>query len=108
MPSGNRDLRSTVDLAFARRREVLTEPIFKGRRPDLYMNLMTNSFMWNSSDFFRLYGYQPWPPGRKSRAAVVQFATADDVGANVARIAELCTAAIDREKPDLIVSPSCR
>jgi hypothetical protein len=43
MPSGNRDLRSTVDLAFARRREVLTEPIFKGRRPDLYMNLMTNS-----------------------------------------------------------------
>jgi predicted amidohydrolase len=69
------------------------------------MNLMTNSFMWNSNDFFRLYGYQPLPPGRKSRAAVVQFAPADDVGANVARIAELCMAAIDREKPDLIVFP---
>jgi predicted amidohydrolase len=96
---------STVDLAFARRREVLTEPIFEGRRPDLYMNLMTNSFMWNSNDFFRLYGYQPLPPGRKSRAAVVQFAPADDVGANSARIAELCTATMDREKPDLIVFP---
>src|SRR5450631_3593783 len=77
----------TVDPAFARRREVLAEPVFEGRRPDLYMNLMTNSFTWNPHDFFRLYGYQPLPPGRKSRAAVAQFAPVDDTGGNLARIA---------------------
>jgi hypothetical protein len=27
-----------------------------GRRPELYMNLMTNSFTWNPLDFFKLYG----------------------------------------------------
>jgi predicted amidohydrolase len=95
----------TVDLAFARRREVLAEPILKGRRPDLYMNLMTNSFTWNPNDFFRLYGYQPLPPGRMSRAAVVQFAPVDDIGANVTRIAELAKATIECDRPDLIVFP---
>jgi predicted amidohydrolase len=95
----------TVDLAFARRREVLAEPIFKGRRPDLYMNLMTNSFTWNPNDFFRLYGYQPLPPGRMSRAAVVQFTPVDDIGANVTRITELAKAAIECDRPDLIVFP---
>lgn len=95
----------TVDLAFARKREVLAEPVFKGRRPDLYMNLMTNSFTWNPRDFFRLYGYQPLPPGRKSRVAVVQFTPADDVGENITRIAALAKATIEREAPDLIVFP---
>jgi predicted amidohydrolase len=94
-----------IDPAFARRREVLAEPVFKTRRPDLYMGLMTNSFTWNPHDFFRLYGYQPLPPGRKSRAAVVQFAPADDIGENLARISALANAAIDAEKPDLIVFP---
>jgi predicted amidohydrolase len=95
----------TVDLAFARRREVLAEPIFKGRRPDLYMNLMTNSFTWNPNDFFRLYGYQPLPPGRMSRAAVVQFTPVDDIDANVTRITELAKATIECDRPALIVFP---
>lgn len=103
--SGDGIVYGTVDLAFARRREVLAEPVFKGRRPDLYMNLMTNSFTWNPNDFFRLYGYQPLPPGRKSRAAVVQFAPADDVAENVARISALAKATVEREAPDLIVFP---
>jgi predicted amidohydrolase len=95
----------TVDLAFARRREVLAEPIFKSRRPDLYMNLMTNSFTWNPNDFFRLYGYRPLPAGRMSRAAVVQFTPVDDIGANATRIAKLAKTTIDSDRPDLIVFP---
>lgn len=96
---------ATVDIARARRREVLSEPVFESRRPELYMNLMTNSFTWNPNDFFRLYGYQPLPPGRLSRAAVAQFAPGGDAAKNLARIEALAKEAIEREKPDLIVFP---
>ena len=95
----------TIDLAFARRREVLSERIFEGRRPELYMNLMTNSFTWNPRDFFKLYGYQPLPPGRLSRAAVVQFAPVDDIETNLARIEALAKEAVSQDRPALIVFP---
>jgi predicted amidohydrolase len=95
----------TIDPATARRRRVLAEPVFDERRPDLYMNLMTNSFTWNPNDFFRLYGHRPLPGGRKSRVAVVQFAPINDIDANLARITALAQACVDAEQPDLIVFP---
>lgn len=54
--AGNGIAYGTINPELARRREVLSEPIFAGRRPELYMNLMTNSFTWNPLDFFKLYG----------------------------------------------------
>jgi predicted amidohydrolase len=94
-----------IDLEIARRREVLSEPVFEERRPSLYMNLMTQSFTWNPRDFFRLYGYQPPPPGRQSRVAVVQFAPADSVEENLGRIEAFTRDALEREKTDFIVFP---
>lgn len=102
---GNGIAYGTIDPARARDRKVLAEPVFEQRRPALYMNLMTNGYVWNPQDFFRLYGYQPVPPGRRSRAAVVQFAPTNDVSGNLRRIAALAESAVERESPDLIVFP---
>ncbi|MGR9145970.1 nitrilase-related carbon-nitrogen hydrolase (plasmid) [Rhizobium leguminosarum] len=95
----------TIDLALARRREVLCEPVFESRRPELYMNMMTNSFTWNPGDYFRLYGYQPIPRGRASRAAVAQFAPSSVVADNLARIADLAAEAKATTEPDILVFP---
>jgi predicted amidohydrolase len=94
-----------IDLAFARRRKVLSESIFEGRRPELYMNLMTNSFTWNPGDFFKLYGHRPLPPGQLSRAAVVQFAPANDLEANLVRIEALAREVVSQDDPALVVFP---
>lgn len=96
---------ATIDPARARRRLVLGETVFQDRRPDLYMDLMTNSFTWNPGEFFRLYGYQPLPPGRKSRAGVMQFSPTDNADANLQRIEALARSAIALDKPDLLVAP---
>lgn len=104
MDSGDGIVYASIDPTLARRRQVLGEPVFSRRRPELYMNLMTNSFTWNPSDYFRLYGYQPIPPGRKSRAAVAQFKPSNVVADNLARIAEL-TQEAHRDGVDLLVFP---
>jgi predicted amidohydrolase len=95
----------TIDPVLARRREVLSEPVFAGRRPELYMNLMTNSFTWNPLDFFKLYGHRPLPPGKLSRMAVAQFAPGGDVEANLLRIETLAIEIAAVDKPDMIVFP---
>jgi predicted amidohydrolase len=95
----------TIDPATARRREVLSEPVFASRRPELYLNLMTNSFTWNPLNYFRLYGYQPIPPGRRSRAAVAQFAPSNQVGDNLQRIEALAGQAKQEEAADILVLP---
>lgn len=95
----------TIDPVLARRREVLSEPVFAGRRPELYMNLMTNCFTWNPLDFFKLYGHRPLPPGKLSRMAVAQFAPGGDVEANLLRIETLAIEIAAVDKPDMIVFP---
>jgi predicted amidohydrolase len=105
LDTGNGILYGDIDLAMARRREMLSEPIFESRRPELYMNLMTNSFTWNPRDFFKLYGYQPLPPGQLSRVAVAQFAPTDEIDRNLAHIEAMAKEAMSRDRPDLIVFP---
>ena len=105
LDAGNGILYGDIDLAMARRREMLSEPIFESRRPELYMNLMTNSFTWNPRDFFKLYGYQPLPPGQLSRVAVAQFAPTDEIDRNLAHIEAVTKEAMGRDRPDLIVFP---
>lgn len=93
-----------VDLAAARARRVLGEPVFAQRRPELYPELLTNTYSWNPRDFFGLYGHQPWPAGKRSRISVAQFAPTSDVAANLARIADLAAAA-KADAAELVVFP---
>ncbi|MGC2777216.1 MAG: nitrilase-related carbon-nitrogen hydrolase [Bradyrhizobium sp.] len=93
-----------IDLAAARARRVLGEPVFAQRRPELYPELLTNTYGWNPRDFFGLYGHQPWPVGKRSRISVAQFAPTSDVAANLARIAGLAATA-KADGAELVVFP---
>jgi predicted amidohydrolase len=95
----------TVDPELARERKVVSESLFADRRPELYMELMSNGFTWNPRDFFRLYDHRPLPPGRRSRVAAAQFAPTNDVNENLARITVLAKSAVEQDDLDLIVFP---
>jgi predicted amidohydrolase len=103
--SGDGIAYGTVDIATARKNTVLGEAVFKNRRPELYMELMTNSFTWNPGDYFRLYGYQPIPPGRTSQGSVAQFTPSSDVNANIAKMEALLAEASSSAAPDILVFP---
>ncbi|WP_413730097.1 nitrilase-related carbon-nitrogen hydrolase [Sodalis sp. RH22] len=70
------------------RRRVLAE-----RRPELYKELMTNTFMWNPLDFFGLYATKPLPEGKRSHIAVGQFEPDDDINVNLRHIGQLAARA---------------
>ncbi|WP_279026647.1 nitrilase-related carbon-nitrogen hydrolase [Gibbsiella quercinecans] len=59
------------------------------RRPELYKELMTHTFMWNPLDFFGLYATKSLPAGKRSRIAVGQFQPGADLAANLSRIERL-------------------
>lgn len=94
-----------IDLSKSRKREVLGEKVFEKRRPELYPELMTNSFAWNPGDFFKLYGYQPIPKGKTSQLAVVQFAPTDEASVNLAVIERHVRDLASSVRPDMIVFP---
>ncbi|EEF23397.1 conserved hypothetical protein, partial [Ricinus communis] len=75
------------------------------RRPDKYLELITNPFTWNSLDFFRLYDIAPLPPGARSRVATVQFDPVADVERNLEAIGEIVATAVAKDRPALIVFP---
>ena len=56
-----------IDLNWPRKRKVLDEKIFNDRRPEMYMNLPTDTYLWNPLEFFGLYGLNPLPKGKKSK-----------------------------------------
>jgi predicted amidohydrolase len=93
-----------IDLDAARSRRVLGESIFAQRRPELYVELLTNTFSWNPRDFFGLYGHKPWPEGKQSRVSVAQFKPANDVSANLETIARLAREA-KADGAELVVFP---
>lgn len=93
-----------IDLDAARARRVLGEPVFAQRRPELYPELLTNTFSWNPRDFFSLYGHEPWPAGKRSRVSVAQFAPTSNVAANLATLAALAGKA-KHDGAELVVFP---
>jgi predicted amidohydrolase len=95
---------SEIDLDVARARHVLGEPVFAQRRPELYPELLTDTFSWNPRDFFGLYGHEPWPEGKRSRVSVAQFAPGRDVAGNLERIAGLAKKA-KADGAELVVFP---
>ncbi|WP_407051544.1 nitrilase-related carbon-nitrogen hydrolase [Methyloraptor flagellatus] len=93
-----------MDLDKARAQIVLGEPVFDQRRPELYPELLADTFSWNPLDFFGLYTHRPLPPGKRSEMAVAQFAPGADAAANLARIEELAANA-KAEGAELVVFP---
>jgi predicted amidohydrolase len=93
-----------ISLDAARARRVLGEPVFAQRRPELYPELLTNTFSWNPRDFFGLYGHEPWPKGKRSRVSVAQFAPTADMVTNFSGIAELARNA-KADGAELVVFP---
>ncbi len=105
MDAGDGIIYGTIDLAWPRKRDVLGEPVFTARRTDMYADLMTNSFTWNPTDFFKLYGLKPIPKGGVSTAAVAQFAPSDEAAANLEVVRELAEEAKKAEGADILVFP---
>ncbi|MFX8347047.1 nitrilase-related carbon-nitrogen hydrolase, partial [Acinetobacter baumannii] len=85
-------------------RRVLGETVFAQRRPELYPELLTDTFSWNPRDFFGLYGHESWPPGKASRICVAQFSPGDDAGQNLGEIAALARKAA-ADGAELVVFP---
>ncbi|MGY8631005.1 nitrilase-related carbon-nitrogen hydrolase [Bradyrhizobium sp. 14AA] len=104
LDNGDGVLLSEIDLDAARARRVLGEAVFVQRRPELYPELLTDTFSWNPRDFFGLYGHEPWPAGKTSRVSVAQFAPSDDVVQNLKQIAVQARAA-KAEGAELVVFP---
>ncbi len=94
-----------IDLDLARARRVGGEAVFAQRRPELYAELLTNTFSWNPRDFFGLYGHKPWPAGRQSRITAAQMKPGDSVESNLDRIAAIAEQAKTQDNADLIVFP---
>ena len=57
---------------------MLNEKIFNDRRPEMYLNLPTDPYLWNPLDFFNLYGLNPLPKGKKSLVSIVQMSSNKD------------------------------
>lgn len=95
----------TLDVAGQCRHRVLGEPVFQQRRPRLYPALLSDSFLWNSADFFGLYGHRPLPAGRRSKVTVIQFSADNRVEDNLARMTALAQQAVAGQGSELIVFP---
>ena len=102
---GDGTCEAVVDIARSRRRTVFGQPIFAQRRPEAYKYLATQTYAWNPSDFFQLYGHRPAPPGRRTTVSAVQMTPADDVTANVERVMQLAMDAQQRDGAELLVFP---
>jgi predicted amidohydrolase len=104
LDKGDGVLLSEIDLDAARARRVFGEAVFAQRRPELYPELLTDTFSWNPRDFFSLYGREPWPAGKTSRVSVAQFAPTNNTSQNLGVIASLVRKA-KAEGAELVVFP---
>jgi predicted amidohydrolase len=80
----------------------VTGPLAAERRPDLYHELLHQTYAWNPLDFFRLYGHQPLPKGKASTIAVAQFAPSNHLDDNLSQCISLIAQAGHAE---LVVLP---
>ena len=75
-----------IDLSWPRKKQVLNEKIFDDRRPEMYLNIPTDPYLWNPLDFFGLYGLNPLPQGKESIITSVQINTSNDTKKNLKKI----------------------
>lgn len=81
LDSGNGIVYASIDPARTR-----TDSPVGARRPELYRELQSNTFLWNPLDFFSLYGHEPLPTGARTAVTVVQSTPSVSVDANIASI----------------------
>ncbi|NIL77962.1 nitrilase-related carbon-nitrogen hydrolase [Rhodococcus sp. B10] len=86
--SGNGIVYAQIDPARAREQNPWGD-----RRPELYRELQSNTFLWNPLDFFSLYGHRTLPDGARTAVTVVQSTPTTDVEANVAAIENIMSKA---------------
>ena len=77
-----------IDVSWSRKKQVLNEKVFNDRRPEMYLNLPTDPYLWNPLDFFGLYGLDPLPEGKESLVTVVQMNSTNDIKKNLKKIFE--------------------
>ena len=102
--SGDGICYAQIDIEWARNREVLGQKVFNDRRPEMYMNLPTDPYLWNPMDFFGLYGLNPLPEGKKSKITVTQINSTNEIEDNLNKIIDLSVNA-KKEGSELIVFP---
>ena len=102
--SGDGICYAQIDIEWARNREVLGQKVFNDRRPEMYMNLPTDPYLWNPMDFFGLYGLNPLPKGKKSKITVAQINSTNEIEDNLNKIIDLSVNA-KKEGSELIVFP---
>ena len=102
--SGDGICYAEIDIDWARKREVLGQKVFNDRRPEMYMNLPTDPYLWNPMDFFGLYGLNPLPEGKKSKITVTQINSTNEIEDNLNKIIDLSVNA-KKEGSELIVFP---
>ena len=102
--SGDGICYAEIDIEWARNREVLGQKVFNDRRPEMYMNLPTDPYLWNPNDFFGLYGLNPLPKGKKSKITVAQINSTNEIENNLNKIINLSFNA-KKEGSELIVFP---
>ena len=102
--SGDGICYAEIDIEWARNREVLGQKVFNDRRPEMYMNLPTDPYLWNPIDFFGLYGLNPLPKGKKSKITVAQINSTNEIENNLNKIINLSFNA-KKEGSELIVFP---
>ena len=102
--SGDGICYAEIDIEWARNREVLGQKVFNDRRPEMYMNLPTDPYLWNPIDFFGLYGLNPLPKGKKSKITVAQINSTNEIEDNLNKIINLSVNA-KKEGSELIVFP---
>ena len=102
--SGDGICYAEIDIEWARNREVLGQKVFNDRRPEMYMNLPTDPYLWNPMDFFGLYGLNPLPEGKKSKITVAQINSTNEIEDNLNKIIDLSVNA-KKEGSELIVFP---
>ena len=95
---------ANIDISWAREKKVLNEKIFNDRRPEMYLNLPTDPYLWNPLDFFNLYGLNPLPKGKKSLVSIVQTSSNKDSKKNLENIFKYLDKA-KSEKSELVVFP---
>ena len=102
--SGDGICYAEIDIEWARNREVLGQKVFNDRRPEMYMNLPTDPYLWNPMDFFGLYGLNPLPQGKKSKITVAQINSTNEIEDNLNKIIDLSVNA-KKDGSELIVFP---
>lgn len=95
-----------IDLALARRKDFngtgnkLTE-----RRPELYQDLVIDTYLWNPMVYHGLYGHDPLPLGKESRISVAQFTPVSGAKEENLRRIEEETRTLAMDGSELIVFP---